>query len=39
MRPGAALVPFWVWQLLQSPLAVVATITRSLPVESTTLAL
>lgn len=38
IRPGALFVPLWLWQLLQSPDDAVDTITRSLPVESTTLA-
>ena len=39
IRPGAALAPFWVWQLLQSPVLAVPDITRSTPAPFTTLAL
>ena len=35
MRPGAWLVPFWVWQLLQSPFGGDATIARRLPLATT----
>jgi hypothetical protein len=35
IRPGAPFAPFWVWQVLQSPLVWVAVIVRSTPPRTT----